>query len=331
MKIVILTLMLLLAGCRFPDKEERLASRIFPPGDGRVVQFDLAARANEPLMISSKNVQAQRRGNNLLVNFDQIDFARSPQASARELVLNDFTVRVSRRQSDGTLQQLAQADEGLLDNHALTAEQPGKSLRGIQVEIKDTGTACNLGCVIALAANYGAAAAASLAGMTAPPPPGRTSAESTAVQIKLETGEVTSLGAPAAVASQPAPRREPRVKTGCLLWATEAEASEALGQPTRYRDAGATPCMLEPAGGSGITLQFVIDQDVSGFYQQTAAPLAEMLGGVGDRAVWNPGERLLTVIKDKRRLAITVSGSPDGAAGVRQKVTALARIIAQRM
>jgi hypothetical protein len=322
-RVFLLMALVMLAGCRFPERTapEPVPSRIFPPGEGKVVSFHLQPRLNEPLQISSKNVQAQRQGNSLIVNFAEIEFARDPQAKSRELVLNDFTVRLYRKTPGGTLQQVAQADTGTLNNDSLTRERPQRALRAIQVRVDGVGISCNTGCVVALAANY-----------AVPPSGGPASAESTAVEIRLDTGAVASLGAPAAVPPEPKATPQPRVRTGCAVWVTEAEASEALGQPTRYRPAGPNQCILDPAGGGGISLEFVINQDVSGFYQQTSAPLAEMLGGVGDRAVWNPGERLLTVVKDKRRLAISVQGSPEsGVKGLRQKTSALARIIVERM
>jgi hypothetical protein len=123
--------------------------------------------------------------------------------------------------------------------------------------------------------------------------------------------------------------------TGCG-WITEADASTALGKPMKYRsnDPGSSNCIVdEAAGEGGISADFSV-REGSGFYDLNAKQVrVEMLSGLGDRAVWNPGEMISTLVtvKGNRELQITLSDPTRKNTDMKEKAMALAKVIVDKM
>ncbi|HUP64587.1 MAG TPA: hypothetical protein VM557_04840 [Thermoanaerobaculia bacterium] len=97
-------------------------------------------------------------------------------------------------------------------------------------------------------------------------------------------------------------------------WITEAEATEALGQPSKYRSAtddGSSNCIIDPvADGSGISVDFKVTDDVDAWnYESMNAPT---ISDLGDAAVWS--SPTLAVKKGDRYLIAYFSrtGAPEG-------------------
>lgn len=97
-------------------------------------------------------------------------------------------------------------------------------------------------------------------------------------------------------------------------WITEAEATEALGQPSKYRNAedeGSSSCIIDPVTeGSGISVDFQVTDDQDAW--KSASDNATTISGLGDVAVWNPPT--IAVKKGDRYLIAYVSrmGAPEG-------------------
>jgi hypothetical protein len=94
-----------------------------------------------------------------------------------------------------------------------------------------------------------------------------------------------------ATASDGAAAAAPPARSGCS-YITEAEASVALGQPSRYRheQPGGPTCSIEPVLGDafqGTTVSYRISRGTSAQYDFFAAQKrSQPVGGLGDRALW---------------------------------------------
>ena len=120
--------------------------------------------------------------------------------------------------------------------------------------------------------------------------------------------------APTTTASAEAPAPTAGARTPPCDWITEAEATEALGQPSKYRSAaddGSSNCIIDPvADGSGISVDFKVTDDVEAWnYESANAPT---ISDLGDAAVWS--SPTLAVKKGDRYLIAYFSrmGAPEG-------------------
>ncbi len=133
-------------------------------------------------------------------------------------------------------------------------------------------------------------------------------------QEPATAGPAPSAGAPA-----PAPASPPQAREGKLVgctFITEAEASEALGQPSKYRsnDGESANCLIDPADEknkmSGWTVDFTVSRDMGRYDYGTKH--GKSVEGVGDKAVFSLSS--LVVVKGDYVVAITatsMSGDAD--------------------
>lgn len=115
-------------------------------------------------------------------------------------------------------------------------------------------------------------------------------------------------------------------------WITEAEATEVLGQPSKYGSTavdGSSNCVIDPvADGSGLSVDFRVNDDQSAWDSESM--MAETISGLGDAAVWNaPGT--IAVKKGDRYLFATISRAGAPAGDLKTPATAFARRIAEKM
>ena len=105
------------------------------------------------------------------------------------------------------------------------------------------------------------------------------------------------------------------VRGGCG-YITEAEASVALAQPSRYRrePAGGPTCSVEPALGDafhGTTATYRISRGSTAQYDFFAAQKrSQPIGGLGDRALWLPAGATrgnLVVVHGPDVVTVTIS------------------------
>lgn len=129
--------------------------------------------------------------------------------------------------------------------------------------------------------------------------------------VDRDAGAGERAAAPAGVAESTIAR--PR---GICGYITEAEASRALDQPSKYRSADGTEqsCTLAPASGDafhGVSVDFRVSRDSTAVYAFFAAQkAAEQLRGLGDRALWLPaGETRgnLVVVRGPYAVSLTIS------------------------
>ncbi|HVR42996.1 MAG TPA: hypothetical protein VMS56_06070 [Thermoanaerobaculia bacterium] len=135
----------------------------------------------------------------------------------------------------------------------------------------------------------------------------------------------------AAVAPGEAPSTaETTIPAACAL-ITEEEASEALGQPSKFRGVAAddgSNCIIDPVtGDSGISVDFRITEDVSAW--QLEAANAETISGLGDVAVWNGSA--IAAKKGDRYLIANVSRIGAPAGDLKTPATAFARKVVEKM
>lgn len=296
-------------------------SRIFPPGDGKVVQFDLVAQPDAVIQVSSKDVQAQRDGTDLVVHFLRVDFALSPRSGKPETELHDVTVRVYKRRPDGGLELLGEADDHSLGDRKLTSSKPRTSVRSVRLKANRVGDQCDQGCVVAVSAG-------SKDGF---------SSESAGVEIQLASGQVNlaATNVTDKVDTAPTNRATRQQQVGGCVWLTEAQVSELIGQKMKYHQPipGSNHCTLVPAIGQAVPVFFSVSDDTGTFYQLTTNPGAEMLG-MGDRSVWLPRAASLYVVEGKKMVSVRIGeeGSPPAdKRDARTKAEAIARAILTKL
>ena len=130
--------------------------------------------------------------------------------------------------------------------------------------------------------------------------------------VNRDAGAGERAGAPSAAVADSTIAR-PR---GICEYITEAEASRALDQPSKYGRADGTgqSCTLAPASGDafhGASVDFRVSRDSTDVYAFFAAQkAAEPLRGLGDRALWLPaGETRgnLVVVRGSYAVSLTIS------------------------
>jgi hypothetical protein len=307
-----------------PAKIER--SRIFPPGQGKVVHFDLLPRTDAPVLISSKDVEAQRDGRDLVVNFDTIDFARNASRGT-DLEVNKLEIKIYKPNG---LQSRAESEKYDVHSRKLTAAEPLAHASRVQLKIRDAGAECEEGCLLAASVGYYSSFSSSeaLGGLMKTELKTGSSTESERAEIRLKEGRA---------ATRAAAKNAPS-ETCSLL--SEAEATQLLGQKTIFRNEVPTAgyCRLgpDPYGSYPLGMLWIdykIDHDTASYKEFVERPDAEVVAGLGDRAVWNEGA-LLVVLGNKRLiLQIRDSKVPSvlTPADLQKKAIAVARKIVAKL
>ncbi len=126
---------------------------------------------------------------------------------------------------------------------------------------------------------------------------------------------------------------------GICGYITEAEASRALEQPSKYRRADGTnqSCTLDPASGDafhGVSVDFRVSRGSTDVYAFFAAQkAAEPLRGLGDRALWLPaGETRgnLVVVHGPYAVSLTISDF-SGKGNLKGRARAFAEMVLDRL
>lgn len=137
---------------------------------------------------------------------------------------------------------------------------------------------------------------------------------------------------PAATSRASAPARN-----GCS-YLTEAQASAALGQASRYRPRQPTPaaCTIEPASGDvfhGTTVDYRVANGPAQFDFLAAQKDAEKITGLGDRAVWLAAGKTrgnLAVTRGNTAVLVTITDL-SGHRQLQQKARDFARLVLEHL
>lgn len=275
--------------------------RISPPGEGNVVHFDLEPKADAPILISSADVQAQRSGDSLVVNFNRLVMSFNPQAKIRYAKPTGVSVQVGSRLVAGRIPSPLNSRLRSAGLFGVDKDQPRREVGPFQVDVPRAGPLCDSGCVLAVIINYDDVRPATSISPASTIPG---SAQTAPVSINVVSGSVAKAvdtAPPTATARVPEP-----VRLSCSL-ISPAEASRAVGQPLRLSGAEAGSCTFNLASDSGLIVKISTDGETGSFYQLTAATGAEMVD-LGDRAVWLP-TGTLHVIDKRRRLTVQMEAA----------------------
>ena len=152
-------------------------------------------------------------------------------------------------------------------------------------------------------------------------------------------GRKDEVRAPAAAASSTATTTAttPPARNGCS-YLTEAQATAALGQPSRYRPRQPTPaaCTVEPASGDvfhGTTVDYRVAQGTAQFDFLAAQKDAQKITGLGDRAVWLSAGKTrgnLAVIRGSNVVSLTITDL-SGHRQLEQKARDFARLVLEHL
>lgn len=126
-------------------------------------------------------------------------------------------------------------------------------------------------------------------------------------------------------------------RNGCS-YLSEAQASAALGQPSRYRPRQPTPagCTIEPASGDvfhGTTVDYRVAPGSAQFDFLAAQKDAETITGLGDRAVWLGAGKTrgnLAVIRGQTAVLVTITDL-SGHRQLEQKARDFARLVLEHL
>jgi len=160
-----------------------------------------------------------------------------------------------------------------------------------------------------------------------------------AVVAACGPGRKDEARAPAAPASSTATATPtaPPARNGCS-YLTEAQASAALGQPSRYRPRQPTTaaCTIEPASGDvfhGTTVDYRVTQGTAQFDFIAAQKDAMKITGLGDRAVWLAAGKTrgnLAVIRGSTVVSLTITDL-SGHRQLEQKARDFARLVLEHL
>ncbi|HET9708065.1 MAG TPA: hypothetical protein VFP39_07160 [Gemmatimonadales bacterium] len=160
------------------------------------------------------------------------------------------------------------------------------------------------------------------------------------VLVALSCGEsknrIETARGPVAVSSTSTATSVP-ARNGCS-YLTEAQASSALGQPSRYRLRQPTPagCTIEPASGDvfhGTTVDFRVAQGTAQYDFLAAQKDADKITGLGDRAVWlgaGTTRGNLAVIRGNTAVLVTITDL-SGHRQLEQKARDFARLVLEHL
>lgn len=153
-----------------------------------------------------------------------------------------------------------------------------------------------------------------------------TVATETAKGVSAEVGTVS--GATAKVAQTEA-RPNP------CDFITEAEASEALGQPSKYRsysEDGSSNCIIDPVTeNKGLSVDFKVTDDPDAWRFASTNTSADRVEGIGDEAFWNPVLSSLAVKKGDQAFIGMFSYMMVDEPDMKGKAIAFGRKVAERM
>jgi hypothetical protein len=129
----------------------------------------------------------------------------------------------------------------------------------------------------------------------------------------------------------------PAARNGCS-YLSEAQATAALGQPSRYRPRQPTPaaCTIEPASGDvfhGTTVDYRVTQGSAQFDFIAAQKDAQKITGLGDRAVWLSAGKTrgnLAVIRGTIVVSLTITDL-SGHRQLEQKARDFARLVLEHL
>lgn len=126
-------------------------------------------------------------------------------------------------------------------------------------------------------------------------------------------------------------------RNGCS-YLSEAQATAALGQPSRFRPHQPTPaaCTIEPASGDvfhGTTVDYRVARGSAQFDFLAAQKDAEKITGLGDRAVWLGAGKTrgnLAVTRGNTAVLVTITDL-SGHRQLEQKARDFARLILEHL
>jgi hypothetical protein len=153
--------------------------------------------------------------------------------------------------------------------------------------------------------------------------------------IKRDTGAGEPSAAPSGAAAEATIAR-PR---GICGYITEAEASRALDQPSKYRRADGTgqSCTLDPVSGDafhGVSVDFRVSRGSTDVYAFFAAQkAAEPVRGLGDSALWLPARETrgnLVVVHGPNTVSLTISDF-SGKGNLKARARAFAERVLDRL
>ena len=279
-------------------------SRIFPPGEGQVVGFDVQSTSSEPILIRSQNVQAQRYRAGLALHFATIEFTRNASFERPEIEAEDFRVRIYSTGANG-LEEIGASDEQKIDAN-LTATSPQKTIRDVRIELDKVGQQCDSDCVIQLEVPYyrnvqeGAALGGLLKSKVSS---GLATSKTIPMQLRLRQGRAETYRE-----ASPEEAAAAAVVKACARLISEQEASEVLGESVIFRASSTRDCELAPAhGGEGMSAAWSISVDTAGFEQSSRAPEAIPILTVGERGYKQRGNPKLFILQRGRVLELTVN------------------------
>lgn len=313
--VLVLFFAVLFSACKMENAtvDSKQESRIWPPGTGKLVRFDIEPKADAPVLISSKDVQAQL-GSQTMINVGTLSFELGPERQ-EPLELDQFRVQVFEPGADGRLKLLEESNNQDLADHKLTLENPRFTTPELDFEISQILTPCEKGCVVNIVVDYFNAPAAekSVLGMSASLKSG-SSAESAAVLIALSAGTAEPWPRPdpstrtaegGTAPSTPDSIRKREVILGGCAWLTEAEVSAAVGKQMRYHGVvpGSNHCTLKSDSGSGeVFVSVSEDVDIIGMAREMSGETESIQ--VGDRALWLPNASQLYVESGRMRFSV---------------------------
>jgi hypothetical protein len=137
-----------------------------------------------------------------------------------------------------------------------------------------------------------------------------------AAALTLATMACGGAQTPAATADRPktpaaaTEASPPQATRGVCSYITEAEASEILGQASKYRsEDDSSNCIVDPVSENppeGLSVDFSLENG-DGSYSYLLGEKAEPIDGLGDRAAWLPTTGMLAVVKGSRTVSLTIS------------------------
>jgi hypothetical protein len=140
---------------------------------------------------------------------------------------------------------------------------------------------------------------------------------------------------PAPPAAPPAAAEEPKKPGGCSH-ITEAEASDALGQPSKYRsnDPDSSNCIVEPPDGTpGIAVDFEVKPGDKGtFDYHSKVKDAQAVSGLGDKATMHGNDQMLQLAAVKKDTTLVLTMSQYGSkADLQAKAKAFAEKVLSKL
>lgn len=156
--------------------------------------------------------------------------------------------------------------------------------------------------------------------------------EETAQPSETAAGAVAEVGTVSGATSTVA---ETEARRNPCDWITEAEATEALGQPSKYRsnsNDGSSNCIIDPVKESeGLSVDFKVTDDPYAWSYESTHKDAQRIEGLGDEAFWNPLMNSLAVKKGNQAFIGMFSAMMVQEPNMKEKAIAFGRKVAERM